>query len=1216
MKALVVASRRSWWRVAAAALTVGMAAPALSQTTVSGSIGTPTRWSAQNSPYIVNADVSVVNGATLTIDAGVTVYMASGTNLTVQSGSLLARGTVQQPIQVLSDKRRTGGSAAPGDWGQWRLEPGASGVIIERVLFEHGSGLRVQGASAQLNFVEVRDHLGAAISSDLSATLSGVGNKASGNTINGIVVPSGQIVGTVGWNLRGIPYVVTAGEVAVGSAPSVASVAPATIEQGQTVTVVVNGTRLTGAGPARFDGAGLTAVMLPGGNATRADIQVTAVADALPGARSLTLQTDAGEVVVAAALTVTPPLPAVTSLSPSTVLAGAGPQVLTVTGRNFTAQSEVLVNSAALPTTLISSTEVRATLPNQTTPASLPLQVRSPDPYNAGQYLLSASTTLTVQAPVPPTVAFEPTPIALPPDGKTRDITLRLSKPDYRDNTFNLSISDTTKATLNKTTLTIPAGQTSGTFGITSLVTGTVTLNVQSPTLGNSAVPVYITADFRGLNTSYAAPVGVVVQSVPTVNQVVVPVTHPTVGVNVGAVLTSVTPRGWAAGTTQTFTVSGVGIPANAQVGVVSSTGVTWTVPTVAADGTSLSVDLTAAADAQPGARRIVVRDGAGNALTYADTSRSAVILTTGAPRIDSITPIYALQGTTVSLLVRGAHLQGAAVQLVPGTGIEVDNQPVIDSTGTQLTVALRVTASALLGPNAVRVTTASGSTTSDATAYNTLNIVSSVGQTYTPIATGLVGVVVGSAVPPTTPGQATPFLTPQVGVVVGASVTEVTPRVAVIGTATTVTVRGQGLQVVTGAALTPSAGVSVSAPTVNTDGTELTFVVTTDSAAALGLRRLSLNTAAGALVFPRAADSSFLISAPIPEIDAVAPQVVQVGGAAITVTLRGRNFINVSGVRLEPTTGATVTNVAVATDGTSLTFSLAIAAGTPSGARVVVVGTAAGDSTNQALPGNTLQLANTVGPTYSGIASVPVGVQVGSTTPPGVPYGGALTAPLVGVTVGDPPVVAVNTNAVAAVVGTVVGGAATAMTPDGWLLGASGTVVVAGVGLDQVVSVAAFPDTGISFGAPVITNGGTRLDVPISVAANAALLTRRLRLVTASGEVIWAEPWRAVFNLGSLPTMTSVTPIVLERGRTVTLTVRGSNLAGVKSASFVPGDGIAIASAPTWSQDGLGELLTFAITIDAAAPLGDRVLRLHVPGGATTSVASPANTVQVVAPQ
>jgi hypothetical protein len=217
---------------------------------------------------------------------------------------------------------------------------------------------------------------------------------------------------------------------------------------------------------------------------------------------------------------------------------------------------------------------------------------------------------------------------------------------------------------------------------------------------------------------------------------------------------------------------------------------------------------------------------------------------------------------------------------------------------------------------------------------------------------------------------------------------------------------------------------------------------------------------------------------------------------------------------------------------------------------------------------------------------------------------------------VGDSVASTINTDAVTPVVGTVVGSAAISMTPNGWLLGASGQMTIAGIGLDQVVSVSVLPATGITLGAPVASNNGTRLDIPVSVAIDAARTARLMRLVMASGNVVWVDPSRALLNLGSLPTMASVSPIVLQRGGVVTLTIRGSDLQWVTGASFAPGDGISVVSVPLWSQDAFGELLTFSVSIDANAATGNRVLQLQVPGGATTATPSSANTVQVVTQQ
>jgi len=97
---------------------------------------------------------------------------------------------------------------------------------------------------------------------------------------------------------------------------------------------------------------------------------------------------------------------------------------------------------------------------------------------------------------------------------------------------------------------------------------------------------------------------------------------------------------------------------------------------------------------------------------------------------------------------------------------------------------------------------------------------------------------------------------------------------------------------------------------------------------------------------------------------------------------------------------------------------------------------------------------------------------------------------------------------------------------------------------------------------------------------------------------------------------MSSVSPILFEQGKGVVLTIRGSNLKGVTKVSFTPDSGLRTTSDIVWSQDGFGELLTVSVYVDPAATLGNRVVSLEVPGGATSTVATPSNTINVVTPQ
>jgi hypothetical protein len=459
-------------------------APALAQTAVSGAMAASAHWSAANSPYVVSGDFILQNGAVLSIDPGVDIYMAAGASLTVQAGGIQALGTAAQPIRVISENTRLGKTAAPGDWRQWTFNPGTTNTRLEHVSFEHGSGIAINGSAPVLNYLNVKNQQGAAISIDLAASPTGVGNQASGNALNGIAVPAGDITGSIKWSLRGIPYIVADGTVSVGATPVITAVTPNTIQTGQTATLAVTGTRLRGLTTASFNRAGLSAQILPGATDTQASLSVTVDPAGLVGPASLRLLTDAGEATLANALTVAQVQPILSSLAPASIYAGQGTVDMTINGSNFTNQTTVLINAVPVPTQFVSVTQMRASVSAPAASGNLQVRLRTPDSLNAGQYLTSNELVL---AAIVPQLALAPsTASVVNGSSKTFTLTTPYAAP-AGGLAFNLVASIPSVATV-PASVVVAEGQTSATFQLNA--TG----------LGNTAV----TASRTGFTSAQA----------------------------------------------------------------------------------------------------------------------------------------------------------------------------------------------------------------------------------------------------------------------------------------------------------------------------------------------------------------------------------------------------------------------------------------------------------------------------------------------------------------------------------------------------------------------------------------------------------------------------------------------------------------------------------------------------------------------------------------
>lgn len=1182
---------------------------------VSGPINSTTTWTAAQSPYRVTGSVTVQGGATLVIEPGVTVLMLPGTSLTVSSGALRARGTAALPIVFTAEAEASGGSPVPGSWGVLRFANGTNDslTVVEHAQVRYGQGVVIESAAPTLNHVTLRDNSGPAVSADLASSPVGIGLQATGNGIDGVLVPPGEITGTVLWGLRGIPYVVSQGRVSVGRAPTVVSVAPSQLAQGQTVTMTVSGTRLGGVERVRFDNAAVTGTVLPGGSDTSFTVSVTATAEAATGPVALELQASAGQARLAGAVTVVPPKPplVVDSVTPGFIRRGES-KAFQATGQNL-AGAGVTTTAAGLTLSNISTsaTSVSFTLAASTSAALGDQTLTFSNPASA-----SGSATAVVNVlDLPPSVVTSPAPVAVPPDEVARLIKLRLSRPDVVDHRFAVSVANTSIATVSPANVAIDAGQTEANLLVTGRTVGQTVLTFVSPTLGTVTTPVFVTTEFTGLNTSFALPLGVVVTTppVPPVSSTFPVFTSP-VGVALGNYVADVNPKVFTIGTGPLpLVITGAGLDSVTAVSLMPADGVTLGAPAASADGSQLTVPVTVAADAPVTPRQVVLTGGGRYLAMRPDADRVKVVRPI--PIIDWVSPLFVRPGASgVSLTVAGRNFQDLqGVGITPGDGISVGT-PVLSPDGTRLTVGFSVAEDALPGPRVVTVSTLGGTSLSTPTSSNTLTVAEGTPQDITPVVAALLGVVVEQVTPPVS--QTFGVWPPSVGVVFGSAVTSLSPVAGAIGSNVTLSLQGAGLGGVTAVQLSPSTGVTVEAPQLAPDGSSLSVGLTIAADAPQTVRTVQVLAGSQRLSFASAEGALFRVTPPPPRIDWISPLSVQTGAAPTTLTLGGANFQNASQVSVVPPEGMTLSAPSTNAAGTATTVSISAAADAATGPRAVTITTPAGETSQTPGVANTLTVASTAGTAFGPFVAS-LGVRVGEEEvppPPPVTYGPFLSPALgVEVTVEAPPP-GLPLFVSGALVGVALGPTAQAVSPGGVFAGQSATLTISGSSLEAVTSAALIPSTGLTLGALTVSPDGTQLTIPVTVDAAAPAGVRQLVLSSGTGPVRFSQPSADRLSVvPALPVLSSIEPILGTQGQVVSLLIRGTNLQYASGVTLTPSTGVTFS--PTFTVNAAQGQLTVTFSIAPDAPVGPRVLQVLTPAGPTPAEPSPVNTFTIRSP-
>lgn len=898
--------------------------------------------------------------------------------------------------------------------------------------------------------------------------------------------------------------------------------------------------------------------------------------------------------------------PKMSEITPTSIRRGET-KAFTVTGQNLSL-GDLAVSDPGMNISAVTRTA---------TQISFTLSIAQTVPLGSQKISLSSSAgpaeIAVLVNPLLPALTVEPSPLAIPPDNTARNFTVRLSHADGIPHEISLVSTNTAVATIGATLLTIPAGQTSVQTTIAGKTAGSAVLNVTAATLAPLAIPVYVTGEFKGLSTSLAQPLGVVLQAPSTSVNVNSAIAGRPVGVAYGAYLYNTAPSTVMRGTQASLFISGAGIPADATVSLRPAEGVTVGTASVSADGKLLTVPVSVAADAAPTLRDIIV-SGGGKVMSWTSAESSRLLVTRSLPELDSIAPFFGTEGQTIAMTLRGRNLHDATrIAFAPASGITAE-APTVNAEGTEMTARIAIAFGAPVGSRMVTVTTPAGTSGSISTSANTFDVVNEIKQAYTPIASNVLGVVVGSS--SQTNGSASNTVAQPVGIVVGSGAVAVTPKVGLIGQSLTLAIQGAGLSGVTAVSVSPSTGLMLGAVSVQPDGSSVTVPVTVAMDAPQTLRTLSVFAGAQQISFATPDAAIFQVSAPAPQLESVTPNVAQIGQTTV-IKVRGKDLQGAAAVRLEPSNGVSFGGVEVNAAGNELTVGMTVAANVPTGTRALVVTTAGGDSALAVTPANGITLATNVGPAVTPVLSPAVGIQIGSDT--GTSVASTTVSPPLGIVVQpNQDHATVASSIVSSSVGIVFGSAATSASPSGIVRGTTDTLVISGDGLAGITGIATLPQSGITLGAPAVQADGRQVTVPITVAAGAATGAYRLSLTAGETEIEFTDAHvnQVQVGLGAV-IFNSISPINAQPGDALTLTVRGTNLKTATGVVAEPAADITFASTgPEWSTDALGEKLTIQFYVTPDAPIGGRVIRVVSPGAISDATATSANTLTVIAPQ
>jgi hypothetical protein len=707
----------------------------------------------------------------------------------------------------------------------------------------------------------------------------------------------------------------------VNTAPSVESTSPGSRGQGaSSQTVTVKGKNFVNGASASF-GTGVTVNSTTFKSSTELSANITVEATANTGPRSVTVTNPDAGGGSASAFTVNAG-PSVTSANPSSKPQGAASQTVIIKGSGFVNGASASFGSGIIvsSTTFKTSTELSAKISIESGASTGPrtVTVTNPDTgtgslasgftVNAAPNVESVSPGSRVQGASGQTITIKGTGFASGASAtfsgssitvesttfvSSTELTVKISISSFAiTGTRNVTVTNadggsdslsgafTVDVPPNVTSISPSSGDRGGTESV--VIKGTGFASGATSSFGSG-----ITVNSTTFKSSTELTTNVTIEAGASLGSRTVTETNPDGGSDEGAftvngvpTVTSASPSSRAQGASnQTVAIKGTNFENGTGLAAsFSGTGITVN-STSFVSSTEVSANVTIASSASIGARNVTV--------TNSDTTSatgSGVFTVNATPTVTSTSPNSRSQGASKqAIAIKGSGFaSGASASF--GAGITVESTSFVNS--TELTAKISIESGASAGARTVTVTNLDG---------------------------GVGSLVSGFTV----------ISTP--------NVTSTTPSSGDRGGTESVVIKGTGFA--TGATSSFGSGITVNSTTFKSS-TELTTNVTIEAGASLGSRTVTETNPDGG---SDTAEGAFTVNG-VPTVTSASPSSRAQGASNQTVTIKGTNFENGTGLAASFSgTGITVNSTSFVSS-TEVSANVTIASNASTGARNVTV--------------------------------------------------------------------------------------------------------------------------------------------------------------------------------------------------------------------------------------------------------------------------------------